>query len=220
MSLRDEKYKFEHPSYGRVVVTKPSGGSIRLFASEVKHRNCVSLAIEHAELVQDIHGDWIHGKKHVVEIYMSEAQWAHMLSSFGDGGGTPCTIRWTQENGYIDFPPEIPTIPEVQKEVLNDIGKALKQQVVEINKLLVEMLARPSVRKKDLEGIKHRMEILNSHFNSNLDYCVEATKERMEKEVAKARVEIDALVNRYIHDVGVKVLAEEKDKQLTEGNND
>jgi hypothetical protein len=200
--------ELKHPSYGRVVVTKPSGGNIKLFGSGVNHLNCVSMTVETARMEQDVHGDWIFRDKTIVEFYMSEAQWAHMLSSFGDGSGTPVTLRFTQEYGHIEQPPEIPTVVDIQRKAVDDEVRKLASQMKTIEEALETVVKQPTVKKKDLDGIRHNLNVLHSHFISNLPYYEKATIERMEKEVGKAKIEIDAILQNYVHKLGLKALAE------------
>ena len=206
----DREY-ISHPSFGKITLGKPHGNSIKLFGSEVKHRSCVSLTVETADLVQDVHSDSVFGRKHVVELYMSEAQWAHMLSSFGDGSGTPVTLRWTQENGHIEAPPDVPTMVDVQRREVENTVQDLGRQMQELEDRFSLMLKMPTVRKKDLEALRMGMNVLRTHLFSNLPYYEQATIERMEKEVAKARVEIEALVNNALHRAGVKAISEGKE---------
>jgi hypothetical protein len=200
--------ELKHPSYGRVVVTKPMGPSIKLFGSSVNHLNCVSMTVETARMEQDVHGDWIFGEKTIVEFYMSEAQWAHMLSSFGDGSGTPVTLRYTQQAGYIEQPPEVPTVVDIQRKAVDDEVKSLAARMKAIEQALETVLKQPTVKKKDLDGIRHELNVLHSLYLANLPYYEKATIERMEKEVGKAKIEIDAILQNYIHKLGLKALAE------------
>ena len=102
--MSDKKY-IQHPCFGKVTIGKPSGIAIPLFGSEAKHLSCVSVTVETAELVQDVHGDSVFGRKRVVEFWVSEAQGAHMLASFWRWIGN--SSYFTLDSGnwiYLGFP--------------------------------------------------------------------------------------------------------------------
>lgn len=211
---KDDNGYLIHPSFGKITICKSSGNQ-RIFGSEVTHPHCVRMTVETARIKQDVHGDCIFGDKTVVELKMSEAQWAHMLSSFGDGSGTPVTLVWVPGEGYVGDPPVIPKITDVQKQAVDETVRNIAQQMKDIETKFEDLLKLPTIRKKDVENLRFRMNILRSHFVSNLRYYEDATKERMEKEVANAAIEIDALVNRYVHSLGLNAL-EMKTKILVE----
>jgi hypothetical protein len=207
MSLnREMKY---HPSYGRITLSKPSagGGGVNLFGSKVKHPSFVSIEIEEAQISEDGYSEFIYGGKGIVKVYLSEAQWAHMVSSFGDGSGTPVTIAWRPDIGYVDAPPAPTPILDLAHKTANDT----KNDLVKRLKLLqsdVSTLSSKSgtVTKKDLKQLALDFNILASWLDSNFDFLENQVKERMEKEVAKAHIEIDALIGNAVQRLGERAL--------------
>jgi hypothetical protein len=92
---------FRHPAFGNICVSRPSG-SATLFGSELKHQHYVSITINRAEKHRSLHRDWIFGKDTILEISMSESQWATFVASSGMGGGTPCTLNYAPPQGHTD----------------------------------------------------------------------------------------------------------------------
>src|SRR3546814_5396409 len=56
------------------------------------HQNFVSIRICRSSLNRDLSNDWHYGKDQMMEVNMSEAQWATFVSSMNVGSGTPCTL--------------------------------------------------------------------------------------------------------------------------------
>jgi hypothetical protein len=205
----------KHPSYGRIVLTKThaggrgkdAGGAV-LFGSKVRHPSFISVEIERAELSEDGFGEYVHGTGvPVVRFSMSEAQWAHMISSFGDGGGTPITITGLEDVGFIERPPEQVPVIELANKTAEKVKGDLVARMHDLKRDAAELAAK-GAGKKALQQLAHDMEILAEWTNSNFDYLENQVKERMEKEVAKANLEIEALINNAVTRLGERALGE------------
>jgi hypothetical protein len=208
-----------HPSYGKIVLSKPrSGGGAHLFGSKVRHPSFVSLEIREATISEDGFGEFIHEGKSIVKIHMSEAQWAHMVSSFGNGTGTPVTISSRAGVGYIEDPPEPISVIDAAKQSANDVKVNLVKRLEDLKKD-VEVLSGTAgtVKKKDLANLAHDFDILASWLSSNFDFLENQVKERMEVEVAKAQIEIEAIVNNAVVRLGERAIGAQLASGDTEG---
>jgi hypothetical protein len=208
-----------HPSYGKIVLTKPSSGhGACLFGSKVKHPSFVSMEISEATFSEDGFSEFVFGTKSIVNIYMSEAQWAHMVSSFGNGNGTPITIHSRAGVGFIESPPEPTSVIDVAKKTANDVKLDLVKRLEDLKKD-VEVLSGTAgtVKKKDLANLAHNFKILASWLSSNFDFLENQVKERMEVEVAKANIEIEAIVNNAVVRLGERAIGAQLASGDTEG---
>jgi hypothetical protein len=81
----------KHQSYGCVSVTRPQGSSKTLFGSLIPHDRWVSLTISRAVRYRSLNSDWISEKDDIIEINMSNDQWAKIVAR-SSGEPTPVTI--------------------------------------------------------------------------------------------------------------------------------
>src|SRR5690606_19504838 len=105
-----------HPSYGSIHLGRVSG-SAKLFMSPFRHNGFISISISRAKRVRNLANDRLHGElRKLVEVLMSEAQFAHFITSMFDGSGTPCTIH--QVTGTtMPEPPEGGEVEKFHKDV-------------------------------------------------------------------------------------------------------
>ena len=82
-----------HPAFGTITVSRPtsSPGKI-LFGSDIDHQHYVSVRIHDAEINRDLHRDWLHPGKTILEFSMSEVQWAKFVSGAGISQATQITL--------------------------------------------------------------------------------------------------------------------------------
>src|SRR4051812_19636627 len=86
-----------HPAYGMIGASRVNwaGNGTNLFGSDFRHRNTVRIQIHGADVRRDLSHDWIHAdsRRSLVEVELSEAQWAGFVSTLNVGDGVACTIR-------------------------------------------------------------------------------------------------------------------------------
>jgi len=218
----DKEFK-SHPAYGQIVLGKPSAGAggVSLFGSKVRHPSFISPEINEARVAEDGFSEFIHGGKTIVKIHLSEAQWAHMVSSFGSGSGTPVTIHWREGQGYVETCPSPVPILDLAKETAvktkQDLVKRLHGLETDVKILSTKS---GTVTKKDLSKLALDFNILASWLHSNFDFLENQVKERMEKEVAKAQIEIEAIINNAVVRLGERALASGEKIELPQLGNE
>lgn len=95
-STTDARGDEAHPAFGMMRAGRVSNspGSV-LFDSDLRHQHTVVVTIETATRKRDLSRDWIHGERQLIEVEMSEAQWASFVSSM-NSSGTPVSLRRVQ----------------------------------------------------------------------------------------------------------------------------
>ena len=99
--------KSRHPAYGFIRMSRVNGGSGRLFMSPLRHENRISITIGEAEQVRSLSTDAHYAGRQIIEVQMSEAQFAQFITNSMNHAGAPCTI--TSNNGKM-----IPPLDDVQ----------------------------------------------------------------------------------------------------------
>ena len=91
-----------HPSFGKIAISSFSGGGSTFFGSDIEHSGGVNLKIGMAQRKRGLSTDWTYCYDDIVSIKLSHLQWAELISmGMGKGDGTPCTINYRHDMGYI-----------------------------------------------------------------------------------------------------------------------
>jgi len=155
--------------------------------------------IARAEVARGLSNDWIHSLlPSIIELDMSEAQWARFISTLNVGDGTPCTLDWIESVGLI---PEIPFPPQRKKQFTNEMSAHLIE-IIECAKQLSELIEKGG-RKSEMRSLAHR--IMEGLPNST-KFIADQFGEHVEKITEHAKVEIHAYLMRAVTRAGLKAL--------------
>ncbi len=182
-----------HPAWVLIGASRVSGtpGAV-LFDSDIRHNHYVSVKIEEAERKRDLNHDYIHGRKRIIEIDMSEAQWASFVSSMNTTG-VPATLR-AREDDYLI--PEMPYAPRLQVSMDEVHGAAEKAQAK------VEEAFAAYKEHKTAANLR-ALEIAVGHITPNMDFVAKSLGEHAENVVTKARADIEAYVVSKANQLGL-----------------
>lgn len=202
----DETGDERHPAFGLIgannVQIGPKG--VALFDSDILHRDTIRIRLHHATRKRDLHHDWIHAEKQILEIELSQAQWAAFVSSFGKGDGVPCSIRYLRAEGE-GMVPEVPHDPrlahsmrETHDAAEGAFGK-IRQARDAYEKALREK-APAKERNKLLNDLHHAIE----NATPNVDYAGRKLVEQAENVVQRSKADIEAMVMRKADELGIE----------------
>lgn len=187
--VTDEDGYEKHPAFGliganRYQVGGAGGGSI-LFDSDVRHGHTVGIKVYAAQRRRDLHRDWIgtDNRMPIVEVEMSEAQWASFVSSMGHGDGVPCTIRTAHEDHLI---PGLTPEQRLQ-ESMDEVRGAADKMMAEIQEAFAAFKEKRSAA---------NLKTLESKINNaapNVAFTAKSLTEHAENVVQRARFDIEAM---------------------------
>lgn len=184
-----------HPSFGMIgayrAQVSPPGAA--LFDSDIQHRNIVTVRISTASRKRDLHHDHIMADREIIEIEMSEAQWASFVSSMNTSG-VPCTIAFRQGEGRIEGVPFAPRLEESMRETRRAAATAFG----EITEAFADYEAKPT--KDNLRMLRARI----SNAVPNVDFAGKSLAEHAENVVQKARADIEAIVAHKAAQLGIE----------------
>lgn len=197
--------KTTHPAFGQVSVSRCSGGNTALYGSDFVHHNYVTLTIEGSELHRTLSNDWHFARKQIVEIALSEAQWATLVSSFNVGGGVPCTLQWVRDVGAIPgLPVPVNRSEQFSAEMKEDFEDALRS----IDDLVEAITANTAgVSKKKQEELLSKAHAAKKSLSSSAPFVADQFSEHMENEMERAKVEIHGYATSLFMRAGVESLA-------------
>lgn len=204
---------YEHPAFGHIAVSRVTGGGQTLFGSDFQHNSWVAVRIGTSSLNRSLARDWFFPERDFVEVYLSEAQWATFVSSFGQGSGVPCTI--TRRDGNM-----IPEIPF--RDEKDEYGREMKTKIditlVGLRQLVEDLEAGdklPGVPKSKLAKLLKPLKDAIRELGSNLPFVAKSFDEHVEQRVEKAKAEIYGWMEQTVRRAGLEALTEREGAPLS-----
>lgn len=181
-----------------------------LFGSSIKHSNTIALKIQDASVHRGLHKDWFHGDNLLIEVEMSQSQFAEAITSMNMNDGIPCTIRYIQGKGRI---PDIEFKDTVKKfntefsfHIINSADEA-RQLLKDTNELFSN---KASIGKRDREEILNRLSQLITHLDGNSKFIVTQFENQMDKTVTEAKAEIEAFIQNKMSSIASQSIADKQ----------
>jgi hypothetical protein len=195
-----------HPAFGQIQANRvtigggPGAGAV-LFQSDIKHGNTIRITIRRATRKRDLNHDWVHGGQELMEVELSEAQWASFVSSMNTSG-VPCTIRRTETDWNIPELPYQPRLAESMGEVKNVAAKVfgeIREARDAYEKALADK-APAKVRNEALRKLHYAIE----NSGSGMHFAAKTLVEHTENVVQKARADIESMVMQETQRLGLE----------------
>lgn len=205
-----EGTRYTHPAFGQISASRVSG-AVNLYGSDFVHNHFVAIRVQRSELNRDLSRDWHFQREEVVELYLSEAQWATFVSSMNVGGGVPCTLQ------RIEGVP-MPSIPfraqhDDFKAELNGTVDGLLTRIDETIREMKEGIGA-SLSNKKRDELLYGLTRLRQDVASNIPFVAKSFGEHMEQSVEKAKIEVNAYVQAMVNRAGLEALAASGDAPL------
>jgi len=201
-------FRYEHPSYGRAVFHRVSGGNRPLYGSDLKHGNTIQFTLESSSCRQDLGRNWFGGGDMIAEIEFSQVQFAELLTSMNTEG-VPCTIRYRADMGRINFAEMAKAIDYVEDK----IDKLVSSQVSDLKQVkaeIDEILSRKGTMKKaDKERVQKLSMALVNLSQRSLPFYAESAVKIIGRSKAEAKASIEAHQQHLITTLGMAALQDE-----------
>lgn len=208
--------KETHPSFGKIQINRFYGGQTTYFGSNIQHNGGISITIKHASLERSLHHDWILSGDDIIEIRMSKAQFAELITAM-DTDGVACTI-FNHNGKQIESPPFTNKRLEFQEEFSEKSKKQAKQLDDLKNRIDELSVKKGQVNKSEINEVKAIINKIHQDLNSNLPYMSKCFNETMEKTVLECKGEIEGFVEGKIRQVGIEAIKELSNISLLENN--
>lgn len=198
-----DKYGSEvHPAFGMISASRMSvGGGAVLFDSDIKHGHTVRITVQRASRKRDLNHDWIHGGgPDLIEVEMSEAQWASFVSSMNTSG-VPCTIRATETDHNVPGLEYAPRLATSMQEVKGAAAKTFGE-IRAARDAYEQALADKAPAKERNEKLR-TLHYAIENAGSNLTFAARTLVEHTENVVQKARADVEAMVAAEAHRLGL-----------------
>lgn len=197
--LTDQSRSFAHPAFGQIGASRVQGDTV-LHGTDFIHHNFIKINITRSELNRDLSRDWHFPREELIEVWISEAQWATFVSTLNHGTGIPCTLV----NVGREQMPELP-----RREQTNVVDE-------ELTALLKDMEATMTAAYEDIAGeigralpVKKRDAILNKihavrrKLGDSLPFMSKQFRKSMDRTIEHAKIEVEAHMHATVQRAGM-----------------
>ena len=186
------------------------GGERYLFGSSIPHNNVITLTIREGEVDRSLNRDWYLGRRKLIEVAMSESQFAELISSFGQGDGVPCTLREVMGERKEDCPFE-----NKRMQFENEVKEHIEEIHADTEKLIKEVAylfnEKKTFNKADKEKVTDLLNKINREIKSNTPFIMSQFNEQMDKTVKEAKGEVEAFTQTKMHSLALEALKQDNE---------
>lgn len=185
-----------HPAFGVAVVTRHHHQpGMSLFQSDLVHNQTITLSIAEAVRRRSGHSDRVFPSNTIVEVSMSAVQWASLVSSVGDGGGTPVTVERVGAHRMpaLAADSRLSTARSEASRAVTDLLKSVQTAFEGLEQVESAKGAEGGIKARREALRKMRIAIANA--SSNSDFAVRVVNEAAESVVGQAKADIDMAVH-------------------------
>ncbi len=199
-----------HPAYGQIAASRVSGTSV-LYGSDFVSQHYVNIRIHKSVLNRGLSRDWPFAREELIEVSLTEAQWATFVSSMNMGSGVQCTLE--RFNGE-----QIPPIskPTDRREQFSAELKERFAIASEEIQALREKICGMKISQKQKEELCGALDCVNRNIAPNAKFVADQFDEHMENTVEKAKVEVASYIEAHIKRAGIAALNGEKVLELNQ----
>jgi hypothetical protein len=215
-SNRDGKYE-QHPSYGLLSISRVQSTGRRLFESPFRHQHFITLSITRAARKRtDLLDNQVMPGEEIVEVAMSEVQFASAITALNVGFGTPCTIHHL--NGKSVEEPRADqtkqTFEKEGEEHFTDLA-AMAKELEGLTRLKASDVKAPLRDRMNFLALK-----LHQGLTCNREFFHKQFQETMDRVTAAAKAEIQAHCANVVRQAGLKALSSGEMPFLIESGTD
>lgn len=205
---KDES-RVTHPCFGQIGASRVSGGTF-LYGSDFQHNAFVRITIRESDMRRNLSTDWPHGGKELVEVDLSESQWAEFVSAMNIGFGSQCTIRHVEHEFRPGLPRPARRSQQFAKEAADDMRESL-EALADLTATINEL----KISEKQKALLRGKVRSSEAALTSGLPFVAKLFQEHMETTVSKAKLEINAYGSGLIRNAGLQALAKEVPPAIT-----
>lgn len=189
-----------HPAFGQIAASRVSGYSA-LYGSDFRHNAYMTITIHRSQLNRNLSSDWHYATGELIEVALTEAQWATFVSAPNVGSGVPCTIQHIAGA-------RIPGLPEPEARA-DQFAAEMKEQMARVGERIsavIEQIDTMGLPARKAEKLKFDLGIAVSHLASNVGFVAKSFDEHMEETVEKAKAEVHGYMTGALMRSGLAAL--------------
>lgn len=192
--------KATHPAFAQIAASRVSGHA-QLYGSDFTHQHYMTIRINGSELHRGLNRDWHFGKETMIEVAMTESQWATFVSSPNMGSGVPCTLQ----RKYFEDVPGLPEPKPRQDQFSDEMQDSMTKAVERMDSLIAG--AKTKAQADEMRMVKM---LLTSTF----PFVTKQFSEHMEETVEKAKQEVHGYMTATLQRAGLAALSSDLPLQI------
>jgi len=178
-----------------------------MFGSHVtRHPSYISIEIKHGACKHGEHDDWYSGRKHILRLRMTAAQFAGMLVNVGVGDGVPCTLEYIEGEGALPKPPRVPLEADRIRRGFRKKCEELDSSLAGHYKSVGEILMKRSLTQTDKREVLQAFSKISQEIRSNMPFVLELFEESAEKVVTASKAEVESFVSLMLRAAGMEAM--------------
>jgi hypothetical protein len=201
--------KYEHPSYGKVSISRVNSTGTNLFGSSVKHHTFFHLEIKTASKHKDEYHESVLSEDMIIRVALSGKQFIDMLT-LTNTDGVPCTLEYYfGKEGFVKAPP----CPEIHRkqEMIAGVKERIRkngEKVTSLRQRLKELrkIPKSKLSADDLATLFSLCDQLSQEVESNLPYFAETLNKHVDNLITEAGHEVETVVNDKLLSMGLEAL--------------
>jgi hypothetical protein len=198
--------KEEHESFGLLQISRQTcSPAINLFGSSIAHSNLISLRICRGEKHRDLSHDWYFDSETLVEVIMSNTQFAEAITSLNTGCGVPVTLHRVHGKDVAPCP-EVHKRKEIEREFAarcKTIADRTQEAADEATKILS---GSGTLKKEDRKKLSDLIFLIQQEMKHNLPFVNKSFDEQIDKTITEAKGECEAFFTNAVHKLGIEAL--------------
>lgn len=181
-------------------------GTEKFFGSDVKTNNVIILTIKQAEKSRSLNRDFVCGKETIAEVVLTPNQFAEMITLMNYGDGVPCTIRFTQKDGFIEFKPEDNKLDLILKEREQHINSSFNG-LIDTMKTIQELIEARKISKSVGSDLVIKLSnVIEEIEGRGRDFINNQAKLEIEKMVVEAKQNIQNYIDYKVYETGISTI--------------
>lgn len=178
-----------HPSFGMISFSRISGSSGPMFGSQIEVGSFIRLAITEADETWHLHQKWRHGGKRIIELDLTNAQFAEAITTMNRGEGIPSTLRFVKGDGHIPGFIGEPTLHEQIQADVKEAGASIVERADKLAADMAKLLAESGLSKAKQAALQASLAMLRQDLTANMPFIIDQHAEAVEKITADAKTE-------------------------------
>lgn len=207
--MKNEKERHQHKSFGQISFSRVSSNPPQKFyGSELDQNHYIQMTLSGSEVDRSMTKEWYYATNILARIRMSSGQFAELITSLNNGGGTPCTIEYLQNEKIEHIPFQESRKEFVHrkfKERMSQFADTIRKEKDEAK----ELVKKKSLSKDDMQKLQHHLDWLTGEIERNIPFFAECFQETMDEVVHEAKTEIENAIQHKISVLGLSALHEQ-----------
>lgn len=205
---------YKHPSFGMLSFNRTHGGHSNLFGSSIQHNDTIHMILREGVVTRGLSDDRYIGEDEILEVEMSQSQFAELITSMNVGTGTPCTIKYLRGKGRINEADFINKRQQITNEFKESMNERMSDAKEFYNEVMELFTTKKSIGKGDREMILKRLANVTQGMESSSKFIFDQFQNQIDKTITEAKGEIEAFAQNKINAIAQQALVEQKEDIL------